>query len=223
MMNLFHMVIFHGCVKLSRVPTKWIWSIHVSRLKKIPRSWGGPRSLLYSHPKYPYSCWMTRGNIQWYLPNIPVFADLYLEIDAVWEDIHQICCLNPYLNCQQKQYIPTICAKSTFVGHVHSQLVGSEHLINFSTWIILREHRRVQTAHQFPSHRSVGVSRDGQEIPKIQWYSKGTIHKHSPGWWWLEHLLFSHILYWWCHHPNWQTLIFFRGVAQPPTRSKDYP
>ena len=24
--------------------------------------------------------------------------------------------------------------------------------------------------------------------------------------------------YWECHHPNWRTLSFFRGVGQPPTR-----
>ena len=27
-------------------------------------------------------------------------------------------------------------------------------------------------------------------------------------------------IYWKCHHPNWRFLIFFRGVGQPPTRTK---
>ena len=38
------------------------------------------------------------------------------------------------------------------------------------------------------------------------------------GWWWLEHdffLIFHNI--WECHHPNWRTPSFFRGVGQPPT------
>ena len=33
---------------------------------------------------------------------------------------------------------------------------------------------------------------------------------------WLPFLAFSQ-KYWECYHPNWRTLIFFRGVAQPPT------
>ena len=35
-----------------------------------------------------------------------------------------------------------------------------------------------------------------------------------PGWWFGCHFLFP--IYWVSNHPNW--LIFFRGVAQPPTR-----
>jgi hypothetical protein len=32
----------------------------------------------------------------------------------------------------------------------------------------------------------------------------------------LGHFLFFPY-YWECHHPNWQTPSFFRGVGQPPT------
>ena len=35
----------------------------------------------------------------------------------------------------------------------------------------------------------------------------------------LEHdFLWLSIIYWECHHPNWRTPSFFRGVGQPPTR-----
>ena len=36
------------------------------------------------------------------------------------------------------------------------------------------------------------------------------------GWWFGTCLIFP--IYWECHHPNWQTPSFFRGVGQPPTR-----
>ena len=39
------------------------------------------------------------------------------------------------------------------------------------------------------------------------------LSKTCAGWWFGCHVLFP--IYWECHHPNW--LIFFRGVAQPPT------
>ena len=37
------------------------------------------------------------------------------------------------------------------------------------------------------------------------------------GWWFGTWLLWLSI-YWECHHPNWRTTSFFRGVGQPPTR-----
>jgi hypothetical protein len=36
------------------------------------------------------------------------------------------------------------------------------------------------------------------------------------GWWFGTWLLWLSI-YWGCHHPNWRTLSFFRGVGIPPT------
>ena len=39
------------------------------------------------------------------------------------------------------------------------------------------------------------------------------------GWWWLEPWNFlTFPSYWECHHPNWRTPWFFRGVGIPPTR-----
>ena len=39
----------------------------------------------------------------------------------------------------------------------------------------------------------------------------------ATGWWFGCH--FWHVpIYWVANHPNWRTLIFFRGVAQPPIR-----
>ena len=49
-------------------------------------------------------------------------------------------------------------------------------------------------------------------IPASRW-SKTT--PPIPGWWFGGHFL-NFPIYWESHHPNW--LIFFRGVAQPPTR-----
>ena len=45
---------------------------------------------------------------------------------------------------------------------------------------------------------------------KMQW--SGAINLHLVGG--LEYLS----IYWECHHPNWRTPSFFKGVGQPPTR-----
>ena len=42
------------------------------------------------------------------------------------------------------------------------------------------------------------------------------------GWWfgtcWNMIFFMTFHIYWECHHPNWRTPSFFRGVGQPPTR-----
>ena len=55
------------------------------------------------------------------------------------------------------------------------------------------------------------------------------VHNSHSDWWWflmmmisdswcLEHEFYDFPFSWACHHPNWRTPSFFRGVGQPPTR-----
>ena len=45
-----------------------------------------------------------------------------------------------------------------------------------------------------------------------------TSHAYKTGWWWMVAIFLFSQKYWECHHPLIDELIFFRGVAQPPTR-----
>ena len=46
-------------------------------------------------------------------------------------------------------------------------------------------------------------------------YDSTGIHDSYSGWWFQRFFIFHNI--WEFHHPNWRTLIFQRGRAQPPT------
>ena len=65
----------------------------------------------------------------------------------------------------------------------------------------------------------------GHPEPRLGRLVRARVTRHAIGWWcqnWLvvtgchEFGIFPEILGW-CHHPNWRFVIFFRGVAQPPT------
>ena len=103
------------------------------------------------------------------------------------------------------------------------------HFIPFTLWIsqqssnVLRGHREVNSC-KFPFEMSVS-------IPSMSMISYGHVPIRSqlqihwyPGWWFGCHQLYFPI-YWECHHPNGLSYfsIFFRGVAQPPTRIHWYP
>ena len=55
-----------------------------------------------------------------------------------------------------------------------------------------------------------------REIDGFQWCIFGFVNWAFTGWWFGTWILFFPS-YWECHHPNWRTPSFFRGVGQPPT------
>ena len=66
-----------------------------------------------------------------------------------------------------------------------------------------------------------------EQIPPIKIVMTGgwfmivlpTLSRFIAGWWFGTFFIFPDFsIYWECHHPNWRTPSFLRGVGQPPTR-----
>ena len=70
-----------------------------------------------------------------------------------------------------------------------------------------------------PARRRVLYSSAGVQLKKslaFHMFVAGSVGKYESGWWFGTFFIFPYIGN---NHPNW--LIFFRGVAQPPTRNSD--
>ena len=68
------------------------------------------------------------------------------------------------------------------------------------------------------SRSSTGIIFYGplEQIQELNNWNRVRLHIWKPVLFWFGTWFFFHI-YWECHHPNWRSPSFFRGVGQPPT------
>ena len=189
---------------------------------------------LKKHTRITAFCWSktiiqpiySYGTSPFLIGNSSTSGPFSIPFSIIMSDYHRITILNDCVLISRFQYRKKTCVVSTVaqsLQHISPSSMGSHGLsfflpLGFLTgWLLL----------------SLGIS----TFPRIHPFFLDDLS--PPIWSWSHVSLKFHIyiiiyiyiyiwlvvwnifyfsIYWECHHPNCYSLIFFRGVAQPPTR-----